>query len=196
MIAGEYQTDKPTGRAIGWERLETSYPYANRFFRVRQDRVRLPNGNEREYAYTEMKGAVFVVPLTDDGHIVLIRQYRYPSDDWCWEVPAGSLSDHAGTLEELAHRELLEEAGATCDGVAYINWYYGTTSGSNLVCHVLLAQGVRLDREPEPEETEFVEIHSVPVDTALSWARNGQMRGGLSALALLLCEPLLRGQAR
>jgi ADP-ribose pyrophosphatase len=189
------ELDKPTGRRIGWEPLETHYPYVDVRFRVRRDRVRLPNGNEIDYTYMETKGALWIVPFTDDGKIILIRQYRYPTDDWRWEVPAGGLHDHDGPLEELARRELAQEIGATCDELIYVNWYYGAASASNTVCHVMLARGTRLDREPKREETEFIEIHPLPVDEALSRARSGRLRDGRSALALLLCEALLKGKA-
>ena len=164
--------DKPVGRELDWERLDTCYPYVDSHLKIRQDRVRLPNGNQIEYAYAETRGAVWVVPLTDDGQIILIRQYRYPNDDWLWEVPAGGLWDHIGSLEELARRELAEEIGATCDELVYVTWYYGAVSASDTLCHVFLARGVRLDRSPEREQTEFIEIHAMPVNEALALARS------------------------
>lgn len=187
----EEKLAKPVGRELGWERLETRYPFADRRFVLRQDQVRLPNGNVIDYAYLESKGAVWVVPVTDDGNVILIRQYRYPTDGWRWEVPAGSLYDHEGSLEDLARRELVEEIGATCDELVYVTWYYGAVSASDTVCHVMLARGTRLDRSPEREETEFIEIHPVPPEEALSMAHRGEIRDGRSALALLLCEPFL-----
>jgi ADP-ribose pyrophosphatase len=192
MTETERNLDKPVGREIGWERLETRYPYTNSRFKIRQDRVRLPNGHVIHYAYTETRGAVWIVPVTDDGQIILIRQYRYPTDGWCWEIPAGSLCDHQGSLEDLARRELIEEIGATCDELTYVTWYYGAVSASDTVCHVMLARGARLDRPPQREETEFIEIHPLPLDKALAMARSGEMRDGRSALALLLCEPHLK----
>ena len=184
--------DKPVGRKVGWERLDTHYPYVYRRFKIRQDQVRLPNGNELEFAYTETKGAVFIVPVTDDGHVILIRQYRYPPDEWCWEVPAGSMFDHQGTLEELARRELSEEIGASVDELVHVTWFYGAAGTSDTVCHVMLARGTRLDGTPQREATEFIEVHVTPVANALSLARGGEMRDGRSALALLLCEPYLK----
>ena len=65
----------------------------------------------------------------------------YPNDCWCWEVPAGGLHDHQGSLEALARRELAQEIGATCDELVYVNWFYGANSVLNEVCHVLLAPG-------------------------------------------------------
>ena len=79
-----------------------------------------------------------------------------PNDCWCWEVPAGGLHDHQGSLEALARHELAQEIGATCDELVYVNWFYGANSVLNKVCHVLPARGTRLDHQPEREETEFI----------------------------------------
>jgi ADP-ribose pyrophosphatase len=133
-----------------------------------------------------------VVPVTADGQIVLIRQYRYPIDEWRWELPAGGLHDHDGSLEALARKELAQEIGASCDEFTYVTWFYGPTSSVSEVCHVLLARGVRLDGATAHEETESIEIHPLPIEQALALARSGAMKDGQSALVLLLCEPYLK----
>jgi ADP-ribose pyrophosphatase len=74
--------DKPNAIAFGWQRLATGYPYTYHMFRVRQDQVRWPDGRVGSYAYVEGNGAVWVVPVTADGHVVLIRQFRYTLDYW------------------------------------------------------------------------------------------------------------------
>jgi ADP-ribose pyrophosphatase len=183
---------KPNGQHVGWEHLDTHHPYQYTHFRIREDRIRLPNGQETRYAYMETKGAVWIVPVTRDGQVVLIRQYRYAVDDWCWEVPAGGLHDHAGSLESLARRELAEEVGGSCDELIYVGWHYASCSISDEVCHVFLARGVRLDREPQREAGETMETHLMSLQEALALAREGRMTDGKSALALLLCEPHLR----
>jgi ADP-ribose pyrophosphatase len=95
-------------------------------------------------------------------------------------------------LEDSARRELREEIGATCDELIYVNQYYGAPSGSDTVCHVMLARGTRLVQPPEREQTEFIQIHPTPLDEALKMARSGEIQDGRSALALLLCEPYLK----
>ena len=186
------QTDKPEGQRIGWLCLNTDYPFDYRMYRIRRDHVRLPSGVETDYAYMESHGAVWVVPVTDDGQIVLIRQYRYAVDDWVWEVPAGGKHDHVGSDEELARRELGEEVGATCESLQPIGWFYGAVSISTSRCQIFLARGVRLDGSPHREPGEIIEVHPMPIAEALAMARQGQMKDGKSALALLMCEPYLR----
>lgn len=185
--------NKPQGQRIGWLCLHTDYPFIYRVFRIRHDRVQFPNGVEGDYAYMETRGAVWVVPVTDDGQIVLIKQYRYAVDDWTWEVPAGGKHDHNGADEELARRELAEEVGATCRSLQHVGWFYGAVSVSTSRCDVYLARGVRLDGTSHREPGEIIEVHPVPIDQALAMARSGQIKDGKSALALLLCEPYLKG---
>ena len=186
--------DKPQGQHIGWLCLDTDYPFTYRMFRIRRDKVRLPIGRETDFAYMESRGAVWIVPVTDDGQIVLIRQYRYAVDDWVWEVPAGGKHDHVGSDEELARRELSEEVGATCRSLEYVGWFYGAVSISTTRCDVFLALGVQLGGSPHREPGEIIEVHPVPVDEALKMARSGLIKDSKSALALLMCEPYLMEQ--
>jgi len=183
--------EKSNGRAYGWQRLETTYPYVYRMFRVREDRVRWPDGTIAPYAYVQAAGAVWIVPVTADGRVVLIRQFRYMVDDWCWEVPAGGFHDFDGSPLELAQRELAEEVGGESDDWLYVGSFRPGVSLFDEVCHIVLARGVRLAREPHPEPGELIEVHPVPASRALEMARNGEMADGHSALALLRCEPYL-----
>ena len=183
--------DKSSLRPYGWEHLETSYPFTHPMFRIRQDRVRWPDGHVGPYTYVQGTGAVWIVPVTADGHVVLIRQLRYTAADWIWEVPAGGFHDFAGTPVELAERELAEEVGGSSEDWVYVGSFRPGTSIFDEVCHIVLARGVELDREPQREPAEIIEVHLVSVARALEMARSGEMVDGHSALALLRCEPYL-----
>jgi ADP-ribose pyrophosphatase len=185
--------DKPNGVALGWEHLETTYPFDHPIFRVREDLVRWPDGHVAPYAYVQAAGAVWIVPVTAEEKIVLIRQFRYTIDNWCWEVPAGSFHDFDGGPLALAKRELAEEVGGTSDDWTYIGSFRPGNSVIDETCHIVLARGVRLDREPTPEAGEIIEIHRVPAERAMAMARNGEIPDGHSALALLRSEPYLTG---
>jgi ADP-ribose pyrophosphatase len=184
--------EKVSAPAYGWERLSTTYPFEYHMFRIRQDEVRWPDGVVRPYAYVQASGAVWVVPVTDDNQVILIRQFRYTIDDWCWEAVAGGFHDFAGTPVQLAERELAEEIGGTSDDLTYVGSYRAGVSTVDEVCHIVLARGVRLDLEPCREPGEIIEVHIVPLERALEMARNGEMVDGRSALAILRCEPYLR----
>jgi len=187
------KTDKPNGIEFGWQHLSTDYPYTCRMFRVRRDQVRWPDGCVAPYAYVQGAGAVWVVPVTAEGQVVLIRQFRYTMDDWCWEVPAGGMHDFTGSPLNLAKRELAEEVGGSSDDWLYVGSFRPGVSILDEMCHIVLARDVRLNREPHREPGEIIEVHLVPAERALEMARNGEMVDGHSALALLRCEPHLLG---
>jgi ADP-ribose pyrophosphatase len=153
--------------------------------------VRWPDGEIAPYTYIEGVSAAFVVPVTVDGDVVLIRQFRYTMDDWCWEVPAGGFQDFDGSPMELARQELAEEVGGTSDDWRYIGSFRPGNSIIDAVYHVVLAWDVRLNRAVDREPSEIIEVHPVPADRALAMARSGEMVDGYSALALFRCEPYL-----
>ena len=184
--------DKVRAQAYGWQRLATDYPYAFRMFRVRQDQARWPDGQVRTFSYVQTSGAVWVVPVADDGQIVLIRQFRYMLDDWQWEVPAGGFHDFTGAPIELAKRELEEEVGGSSDDWLYVGCFNTGASVIEEKSHFVLARGVRLDREPHREPAEIIEVHPTPVERALEMARSGEIADAHSALALLCCEPYIK----
>ena len=184
---------KPEGARLGWQVLETTYPFATPWLKLRQDRVRIAGKDDITYTYIQGNAAVFVVPVTADGRVVLIRQYRYTVDAWCLEVPAGGTHDREGvSLEDVAREELAEEIGGTCAAIERVADFYPSTSRSAEACHVFLATGVTLDRPQSLQETERIEVHPVPAREALAMARTGRIPDGQSALALLLCEESLR----
>src|SRR4051812_47324402 len=108
------QSDKPNGAAAGWRLLQSQLPFENEMCRVREDQIELRGGDTIDYAYLKRAEAVTIVPVTTKGEIVLVKQYRYPVDEWCLEVPAGGTHDTGSkSLEEVARKELREEIGAT-----------------------------------------------------------------------------------
>ena len=183
--------DKHNGIALGWQRLATDYPYNHAMFRVRRDQAQWPDGHVAPYVYIQACGALWIVPVTTDGQIVLIRQFRYTLDNWSWEVPAGGFHDFSGTPLELARRELAEEVGGVSDDMLYVGSFRPGVSVMDEICHIVLARDVRLAQEPEPEPGEIIEVHLVSPGRALEMARSGEMIDGHSALALLRCEQYL-----
>jgi ADP-ribose pyrophosphatase len=183
--------DKQNSMAHGWEHLATDYPYTYHMFRLRRDRVRWPDGHVAPYIYIETPGAVWVVPVTSDGQVVLIRQFRYTIDDWSWEVPAGGFHDFTGSPIDLAKRELAEEAGGISEDWLHVGSFRSGVSLIDEVGHIVLARGVRLELEPHCEPGEIIEVHLVSPERALEMARSGEIVDGHSSLALLRCEPYL-----
>ncbi len=156
------------------------------WYGVRQDRINLPNGTEGVYNVLELPDAVWVVPVTEAGEIVLLRHYRYPLQKWIWELPAGSISRGDNPLM-TAQRELREEAGGTST-----EWHFlmkaATMKGIGTeYAHLYVAMGVVLGAT-EHEPAEVMTIHPMPATQVFSMARAGEIEDAMSVLALLLAE--------
>ena len=189
-------TDKPEAARIGWKLLGSEHPFKSPVNRMRADRLEIPGRGEIQYSYLERGDGVIIVPVTADGRVALIRQYRYPVDAHCFELPAGCCRDTGGMpLEAVARKELREEIGATADGFEYVTWFYSSSSISDEVCHIFLARGVALDHAAATEPGEHLEPLLLPIAEALQMAREGRMKTGTCALALLLCEGRLLAAA-
>jgi ADP-ribose pyrophosphatase len=188
-----------------WETLSSRYLWQSRWYKLRQDQVRTQDGHEFTYTIIDHPGAVWVVPVTAEGQVILIRHYRYTVDDWCYEVPAGglpSVSSKAGLphlstssslaqAEEMARRELLEDVGGTATDLQHVGHFYTTNGISNETAYVYLATGVELG-ETSREPAELMETYLVSLEEAMRMAREGEISDGPSALALLWCGSLLQ----
>jgi ADP-ribose diphosphatase len=149
-----------------------------------RDRLATSAGRETGYAYLAVPRAVFVVPLTDAGEIVFVRQYRHPVRDWTLEVPAGALLDGEAPLD-AAKRELREEVGGNARDWRHLSTFYSSSAHISLSSDVFLATGVTLD-EPTPDEYEELELVRLPASKALARARAGALAEGQTALSILL----------
>lgn len=170
--------------------LEHRYLLQSRWRSFRDDRVDIGNERVINYSYAEVPRAVFVVPLTDDGRIVLIRQYRYPVRNWVLEVPAGSLDRPDEDPALTARRELREEVGGECQELIHLARFYSSSAHLNLDSEIFLATGVKLG-EAQLEETELLQRLVLPAREVLALAQRGGISEGQSAYAVLLAAPYI-----
>jgi rSAM/selenodomain-associated transferase 1 len=156
---------------------------------VMRDRLAARDGRETSYTYVACPRAVFVVPVTDGGEVVLVRQYRHPVRDWTLEVPAGTVDDGEASLD-AARRELAEEAGGTAREWMHLSTFYSSSAHISLRSDAYLATGVVL-RAAQPDAGEEVTTVRMPLDEAVRRARAGAFAEGQTALALLLAAERL-----
>ncbi|MCP4427357.1 MAG: NUDIX hydrolase [Chloroflexi bacterium] len=160
------------------------------WYKVRQDKIITPDGNPGVYNVVEHPGAVWIIPVSAAGEIIMLYAYRYTVDDWCYEIPAGGVKP-GQSLAEAARAELLEEVGGTSESLDYVGSFYTMNGIGNEKAHIFLATGVTMT-QPNHEPAEVMEIHPKPIEEVLQMARRNEISDGPSALALLLCADKLR----
>ncbi|MBP6788631.1 MAG: NUDIX hydrolase [Candidatus Promineofilum sp.] len=159
------------------------------WYRVRQDEIITPDGQPGVYNVIEKADAVWIVPVTPKGEVLMVYQYRYTINEWCWEVPAGSVKP-GQTPEEAACEELAEEVGGRGGEWQTIGRFFLANGICNEIGHIFLATGVATG-DTHHEAAEVMHVHRMPVSRALAMARAGEISDGPSALALLLCADRL-----
>lgn len=176
-------------RPSPFQTISSRISWSSPWYNIRSDEIILPNGQRGEYHVVQHPAAVWIVPVTDVREIVLIHTYRYTVDDWCWEVPAGSVKPSATPLS-TAQAELREEIGGAAHAWDYLGQFYTANGICNEVGHYFLATGVTLGQTAH-EPTEVIEIRPTPIPAALSMAEQGVISDAPSVMALLLCKPRL-----
>lgn len=122
--------------------------YNGRVFAVTVERVTLPKGQELNAEIVRHPPSVVILPVTADGDVILVRQYRHAIGRWLWELPAGSM-DPGEEAERAAVRECHEEIGLVPDRVERLGAYFPTPGYCDEEMIFFKATGLR---EPRPDE--------------------------------------------
>ena len=163
--------------------------YEGHIINVRVDTVRLPSGREATREIVEHSHAVCIVPIDNDGKVVLVRQYRKPAEEALLEVPAGGVED-GEVSEEAVLRELQEEIGYTADHIEHLSSFWVAPGWATEYMHAYLATGLRESRL-EADEDENIEVVRLPFDEAVAMFKTGGINDGKTIAALLLAQALL-----
>jgi ADP-ribose pyrophosphatase len=164
----------------------------NRYFSVRSDRLRLPDGGIKDpYFVIERPDAAIVFPLTEGGEVVLVRQYRPPLDMMELGLPAG-LVEAGERPEEAARRELAEETGYAGGEWEQLGSVASSPSLKDNWAYLFLAQGVEETAPPDPDEHELVEVVRVPVEELPALVRTGKIVSSSGVAAIMLALERLR----
>jgi ADP-ribose pyrophosphatase len=155
------------------ETLSSVVVFSGNLLEVRKDSVRLPDGSTTSREYVRHPGAVGIVALTDDGRVVLERQYRYPQRREFVEIPAGKLEPDEARLD-TAQRELLEETGYAAAEWTRLGVIHNAIGYSDEAIELWLAKGLE-QRAPRLDEEEFLEVFTLPFGEALAMAADGRI---------------------
>ena len=167
--------------------------YDGKILHVYRDEITLPDGKPAFREYNRHIGAVCVIPITDEGEVILVRQYRYPIADTLLEIPAGKLDYKGEDPEGAALRELKEETGAVCKSLIHLGLYLGSPAILDEKIHMYLAQGLTFG-DTNPDEDEFIEIVRIPLDEACEMVMRGEIPDGKTQAALLRAQRIVASQ--
>lgn len=156
---------------------------------VKSDQVRLPNGNSSVREYVTHPGAVLVVPILPNGHIVLEKQFRYPLRQVFIELPAGKIDPDEDVLV-TGQRELLEETGYTASHWVKLGLQHPCIGYSNEVIHIYLAHGLVAGKH-QRDEDESLLVYQDSLNNCLTQIQSGKITDGKTIIALFLAEKYL-----
>ena len=148
--------------------------FDGKILHVFEDTVRLPNGQTATREYLRHVGAVCVVPLLEDGSVLIERQFRYPIGRVVTEIPAGKLDAPDEDRLAAAQRELREETGAVAEEMLPLGEFYPACAYSTEVIHMFLARKLTFG-ERELDEDEFLNVFRMPLEELVGKVLAGEI---------------------
>lgn len=185
--------ERPVSRSEeAWERLSSETLLETPYFKLRSDSYRLPDGAIKDpYYVLERPDAAIIFPLTNDGEVVLVRQYRPPLEMMELGLPAGLVERGEKPLA-AARRELLEETGYAGGGWEELGAIASSPSLKSNRAYLFLARGVERTSPPAPDEHERLEIVRVPLGELRGLIGSGEIVSSSGVAATMLALERLR----
>jgi 8-oxo-dGTP pyrophosphatase MutT (NUDIX family) len=195
MISNRAKGHNDMSEANPWKRLDSRTVYTNSWMSVREDRVIRPDGQEGIYGVVQTRIATGVVALTPKLDVVLVGQYRYPTDVYSWEIVQGGTDENEEPLA-ACQRELQEEAGLIAASWRPLG---GEIHLSNCISSeigfIYVAEDLT-DTEATPDGTEVLKLKTVSIRDAVRMAMSGEIVDAVSVIGILLTERLLQAEGR
>lgn len=172
-----------------FELLKSEILMKGRAFAIRRDHLKTPDGRETKFDIIEHGGSVVIIPVDENGNVLLVRQYRHATGGDLLELPAGTL-DGDEDPKVCAAREIREETGMAAGKLTRLGDFYLAPGYSTEFMVVFLA--TELSHNPlEADADEFLSVESVPIAEAIQMAERGDMPDAKSLAALFLAKPYL-----
>jgi ADP-ribose pyrophosphatase len=172
--------------------VATEKVYDGKLLHVRRDQARMPDGKIAIREYITHPGAVVIIPLLENGELVLERQHRYPLHQDFYELPAGKLDGDEDPLA-CGQRELLEETGYRANSWRYITTLHPCIGYSDEKLIYYLAEDLAFEGA-SLDDGEHLEVFTLTLPSALEWVREGKITDNKTVSGLFWAEKMLRGE--
>ena len=170
-----------------WKLLKSAYVLQDHWLSLRADTCQLPNGHTiAPYYVLEYPAWVNVVALTEDYHVILVRQYRHGVQQTVLELPAGTVEATDASPRAAVQRELLEETGYASPHVVETGRLSPNSATHTNLTYCFLATGVERVAEPMTEDTEQVETVLMSLADVIRLASTGGLLQAMHVSALFL----------
>ena len=173
-------------RDLKWKTLKSEYLFKDLWFTVRNDTCERPDGKiVSPYYVYEFPTWVTAVALTEDGRVILERQYRHGIGETNYETPGGCVDDTDKSYEEAIARELLEETGYEFTHYEYLGKTCANPSTNNNWMHIYLATGGKKVKEQVLDDNEDIDIHLVTIEELKQLVRENQIIQSMHVTAIM-----------
>lgn len=166
-----------------WRVLKRSVAFSCPWYQIAREKIRLPTERVIDYYYVSIPPSVMVVPVTADGRIVLLRQYRYPTRSFSYELPGGNTRGKPPLA--AGKEELFEETGYRARQWRRLGRFHPYSGMSDEVCHVFLATELTPGRQ-RLEDREFIQVITVPIREVFRRMERNRIQDGMTLASLLL----------
>lgn len=165
-------------------RINRELVYKGHIIDMYKDTVEIPNGNVAEWDFIGHKGAAAVIPVTNDGKILMVRQYRNALDRYTVEIPAGGLENKDEPMINCAARELEEETGYKSDNLEFLLSLRTTVAFCNEKIEVFLARDLKKTKQ-HLDEDEYIDVVSYDVEELVDMIYAGKIEDSKTVAAVL-----------
>ena len=169
-----------------WKKINSEVLIQNKWFRLHKDEIELSNGVRiDDYYVFEKKSAAIIIAMDQDNNVIIKTEYRYPIDQFLYELPGGTIEDGEDPLE-TAKRELLEETGYIAEDWKLLAENYDYPTKDMNCVYIFLAKNIMKKAEQKLDISEEIEIEIIPISHAVSMCKKNEIKVNASVVGILL----------